>query len=122
MFPKWWVKKWELIVEALLREIWEETSILEKDVIIYQKQQKTYIKLYSESEKNRMLEKKGEFYDGKEEHIFFIKYQGCDEDIKVNDNELSELKWVEINEISNYIINEELIKIIDVNNLWNFNE
>jgi putative (di)nucleoside polyphosphate hydrolase len=118
MFPKWWVKKWETLEQALWREIYEELWINKNQMCIIPWFQKEFIKEYTDEERQWKIEKKWEYDYWKQENIYLVHFFGESWSIACNDEEFSEVMWVEICDLWIYITNKELLKCIDWDELF----
>ena len=114
MFPKWWVKKWETLEQALWREINEELWIYQHECCIIPWFNKVFIKEYTDEERQWKIEKKWEYDYWKQENIYLVKFLGDSSCITCNDEEFSEIKWVDVCDLWLYITNKALLSSIDI--------
>ena len=117
MFPKWWVKKWETWEQALWREINEELWIYQNECCIIPWFNKVFIKEYTDEERQWKIEKKWEFEYWKQENIYLVHFLGDSSCITCNDEEFSEIKWVDVCDLWLYITNKKLLASIDLDEL-----
>ncbi len=111
-FPKWGVEMWETLNEALFREIYEETWLIQQDLKIVHQFENSFKKDFSQEEIEWKILNKNEFFIGKEDHMFLLSYN---DKWTINLEitwELIDFKWVSVNEIEKYIENKKLIDLI----------
>lgn len=113
-FPKWGVKKWESLLDALFREIFEETWIKQNYLKILYKYEKSFIKRFTNEEIEWKIVNKWEYYIGKQETPFILSFSWTHENINIWDNwEFSEFKWISIDALDDYI-KKDLTKFLGI--------
>ncbi|MBU6447724.1 WecB/TagA/CpsF family glycosyltransferase [Patescibacteria group bacterium] len=98
-FPQGGVDKNESPEHAIKREILEETGI--RTVEILGKAGKTNIYKWNETVRNIFFNRLK--YRGQEQHIYFLRYDGNGEDVRPDNREFEEFKWVEPSELRSTI-------------------
>lgn len=111
-FPKWWKNKSESDIEALYRELYEEIGLGETSFELVYVNPKTFDKAFTQEQIDWKIQNKGEYYIWKSEKIFFLRFMGWEIDLSI-EKELSEIKWVEIDELGGYI-GLDLLAVIDM--------
>lgn len=98
-FPQGGIDKNESPEHAIKREIFEETGI--RNVNILGKAAKTNVYKWNEPVRNILFNRLK--YRGQEQHIYFLKYGGNGEDVRPDNREFEEFKWVEPSELRSII-------------------
>lgn len=112
-FPKWWILENEDYETAIFREIYEEIWLKNSCFEIVYVYEKSFVKDFSLEEIKWKIENKLEYFTWKKEKIIVLNFKWEEKDIDLSiSNELSEYRFVEIEEISSYISDENLIDFI----------
>ncbi|MEK7652127.1 MAG: WecB/TagA/CpsF family glycosyltransferase [Patescibacteria group bacterium] len=98
-FPQGGVDSKENLEKAVLREVREETNIT--DLSILGKSEKTHSYLWNSTIRKLWFNRLK--FKGQEQTIFYLKYHGNGSEIKLDDEELTEYKWVKPSEIKTVI-------------------
>lgn len=98
-FPQGGVDEDELPEHAIKREVMEETGI--NDISIIGKASKTNVYKWNETVRNILFNRLK--YRGQEQHIYFLGYGGNGEEIRPDNREFDEFKWVEPSELRSLI-------------------
>lgn len=116
-FPKWGIQGEETFLEALFREIYEETWLSQQDLEVVCQFKNSFKKDFSKEEIEWKIANKNEFFVGKEDHMFLLKYN---DKWAVNLEitwELIDFKWVPVTDLEKYIENKKLIELIGLSSL-----
>lgn len=104
-FPQGGIDEKENLVEAAKREAYEETGLKKLELITVSPNTHTYIW-------NNALRKfwKNRFYQnrGQTQNIVYFKYSGDDNDIKVDNHEFINFRWINLNDLENTLHPERL--------------
>ena len=116
-FPKWWVVYEETHQDALFREILEETGLKKETLEIVYSFEIPFRKEFSQEEIEWKIKNKNEYFVGKEDYMFLVKYDGMwTVDLSIT-WELIEYKRVLIKDIWKYIDNVKLLNLINLDHL-----
>lgn len=85
------------ILDTLYREISEELAIQKDDLIV---EKKCNVIKYDFPEAIRRGETD---YHGQEKQVFWVKFIGNKENITIQEEEIRELEWVNVNELPKYL-------------------
>ncbi len=113
-FPQGGIDRGEDPDHAALREIREETGI--SNVTILGKASEHYSYIWNHF-KRRLIGGRG--HRGQRQTIYYLRFTGSDSEIKLDQSELQEYKWISIEQLKDYIhpIRQDMLKIVlsDIN-------
>jgi putative (di)nucleoside polyphosphate hydrolase len=92
-------------VETIRRELREELGTDKFELI----KESPIIHMYDWPKENQEAgyKKYGKWYNGQRKHQFVMRFTGNPKDIKIKENEIRRIKWVEYRELKNHLIFED---------------
>lgn len=112
-FPKWGKNSGETNIDAVYREIKEELNLEKHHLDLIFVDPNRYNKLFTQEQIQWKIENKGEYYIWKSEEIHYLLYKVGEINVAIT-GELSEYKWVKVNQLNEFIKHKDLLETIDV--------
>lgn len=111
VLPKWHIEEWEIAKETAIREISEETGLLEKDLEVIKFMTKlSYTFTAGHLENNPLIEK--------DVYLFLVKYKGDKEPVARKEERFTGHVWVNINDIKWIDAKFDLISLVNKNKVY----
>ena len=89
--------------DCLWREMKEEVGQNKSSLTLIGKSKNINRYEYN-SELLEVKRKQGSPYIGQEKHQFVLKFNGVNNEIKLNEDEFTDYKWVDVSELKNYLL------------------
>ncbi len=109
-FPGGGVETGEILENAVKRELSEELGV-DTFKLLYEGS-KTYKYDWPQSEIDKNFKKFGKLMRGQEQHYFILLFLGKDEQIKLQVEELAEVKWVSLLNLGSYLTYPDLLEYV----------
>lgn len=111
VLPKGHIEEWEIAKETAIREISEETGLLEKDLEVIKFMTKlSYTFTAGHLENNPLIEK--------DVYLFLVKYKGEKDVVARKEERFTGHIWVNINEIKGIDAKFDLISLVNKNKIY----